>query len=229
VSAFRDPALGRPYSPRGGAEDRVRNKADELAKKHFRHVVEQLEMLLRADSYDVLIIGGHDYEVPEFLQFLPLELCDRVAGTFRVDPATAPMAEIRDSVAAIVRRYEREQEQQLVSGLLDKAMGGLAALGLDSCLWAGSVAAIKALLVREGATARGVVCDEFGWLALSGDVCPLCGKPTRRTPDVIDELVTAVIDEGGRVSHIKADTKLNEYLAAADLRFPLPPQPTESP
>ena len=109
-------------------------------------------------------------------------------------------------------------------------MGGLAALGLDSsCLWAGSVAAIKALLVRDGATAQGAVCDESGWLALSGDACPLCGKPTRHTPDVIDELVAAVIDEGGRVSHIKADTKLNEYLVAADLRFPLPPKPTESP
>ena len=109
-------------------------------------------------------------------------------------------------------------------------MGGLAALGLDSsCLWAGSVAAIKALLVRDGATAQGAVYDESGWLALSRDACPLCGKPTRHTPDVIDELVAAVIDEGGRVSHIKADTKLNEYLVAADLRFPLPPKPTESP
>jgi peptide chain release factor subunit 1 len=141
VGAFRDPALGKPYSPRGGAEDRVRNKADELAKKHFRHVAEQLEMLLRADGYDVLVIGGHDYEVPDFLQFLPLDLRNRVAGTFSVDPATAPVAEIRGSLAAIMRRYEREQEQQLVSGVLDKAaMGGLAALGLDSTRPAGASA-----------------------------------------------------------------------------------------
>jgi peptide chain release factor subunit 1 len=49
------------------------------------------------------------------------------------------------------------------------------------------------------------------------------GKPTRRSPDVIDELVAVVIDEGGSAKHVEVDTKLSEYLVAAELRFPLPP------
>jgi peptide chain release factor subunit 1 len=85
------------------------------------------------------------------------------------------------------------------------------------------VAAIKTLLVLQGAIAPGVVCDESGWLAAAGDICPVCGNPTRRTPDVIDELVAIVIDDGGSVRHVEADTKLSEYLVAAELRFPLPP------
>jgi hypothetical protein len=32
-----------------------------------------------------------------------------------------------------------------------------------------------------------------------------------------------VIDEGGSARHVEADTKLSEYLVAAELRFPLPP------
>jgi peptide chain release factor subunit 1 len=227
VSTVRDPVLRKPDYAAGLAEDRVRNKAEEMAKRHFRRVVKVLEELLRTDGYDIVIIGGHDYEMPEFLQLLPVELRDRVAGTFSIDPATAPRAEIRNSASSILERYEREQEQRLVSEVLEKAaMGQPAALGLESCLRAGYLAAINTLLVQEGATAPGVVCDESHWLAPSGDTCPLCGKPTRRTPDVIDELVVTVIDEGGSTRHIEADTKLSEYLVAADLRFPLPPAPT---
>jgi peptide chain release factor subunit 1 len=68
-----------------------------------------------------------------------------------------------------------------------------------------------------------VVCDESGWLALSGDVCQLCGKPARHAPDVIDELVQTVIDEGGSIKHVEAGTKLVDHVVAAHLRFPLPP------
>jgi hypothetical protein len=224
VSTFRDRVLRKPDYAANLAEDRVRNKEEELVKRHFRRAVKLLETLQQTDGYDIVIIGGHDYEMPEFLQILPAELRKRVAGTFSVDPATAPLAEICDSGRSILERYEREEEHRLVSGVLEKAaMGQPAALGLDSCLRAAPVAAIKTLLVQEGAIAPGVVCDESGWLALTGDTCPLCGKPTRRTPDVIDELVAAVIDEGGSARHVEADTKLSEYLVAAELRFQLPP------
>jgi peptide chain release factor subunit 1 len=223
VSAFKDRVLRKPDYAANLAEDRVRSKEEELVKRHFRRTVKLLETLQQTDGYDIVIIGGHDYEVPEFLQILPAELRNRVAGTFSVDPTTAPLADIRDSARSILERYEREEEQRLVSAVLEKAaMGQPAALGLNSCLRAAPMAAIKMLLVQEGAIAPGVICDESSWLALTGDTCPLCGNPTRRTPDVIDELVAAVIDEGGSARHVEADTKLSEYLVAAELRFQLP-------
>ena len=79
--------------------------------------------------------------------------------------------------------------------------------------------------MEEGATVPGVVCDESGWLALTGDTCPICGRQTRRTPDVIDEMVEAVIGESGLTRHVAADAGLSEYIVAAELRFPLPPPP----
>ena len=42
---------------------------------------------------------------------------------------------------------------------------------------------------------------------------------------MIDELTQAVIDSGGTVEHVIADTPLRDHLAAADLRYPLPPKP----
>jgi peptide chain release factor subunit 1 len=219
----------KPNYAAGLAEDRVRNKADELSKRHYRTVVGILDELFRTGGYDLLIVGGHDYEVPAFLEFLTYDLRNRVAGSFSIDPTTAPLAEIRANGDSILERYERDEEQRLVAEVLEKvAAGGLTTVGLEACLWAGSVAAIQTLLVPDDATAPGVVCDESGWLALAGDTCPLSGKPTRHTPDVIDELAEAVIDEGGSIKHVEADTKLTEYTVAAALRFPLPPLPSPS-
>jgi peptide chain release factor subunit 1 len=62
-------------------------------------------------------------------------------------------------------------------------------------------------------------------LTVSGVQCPICGRALRRTPDVLDELVQSVIDEGGGVEHVTADTALREHVTAATLRFPLPPHP----
>jgi peptide subunit release factor 1 (eRF1) len=209
------------------AEDRIQNRVDEQTKRHFRRVAGVIDQLLRTDGYDVLVAGGHEHELPEFLRFLPHELRGRVAGTFSADPAAAPVAEIRGSAEGIVRQYQRGQDGRLVDQVLElAATGGPAAIGPQDCLWAGSMSAIDTLLVRDGATLPGVVCDGSHWLAASGDLCPVCRSPTRHTPDVLDELAAAVIGAGGSARQIAADLMSEEYLAAAKLRF-LPPPPDQ--
>jgi peptide subunit release factor 1 (eRF1) len=222
LGRIRDPGLRKPNYAAGLAEDRVRNKAEEMAKRHYRRVAAQLTQLLSRGEYELLIVGGHDHEVPEFLQQLPHELQSRVASTFRIDPSTAVLADIRSIAGEFVQRHERDRDQQLVSDVLTKAAtGGLATLGLPGCLWAGSVGAIQTLLIQDGAAAAGVVCDQSSWLALSGEICPVCGNFTRRTPDVIDELTQLVMDAGGAIHHIAPD-QLGDHSSCAGLRFPLP-------
>jgi peptide subunit release factor 1 (eRF1) len=209
------------------AEDRIQNRVDEQSKRHFRRVAQVIDQLLRTDGYDVLVVGGHEYELGEFFRLLPHELRGRVAGTFWADPAATPVAEIRLSAQGVVQCYQREQDQRLVDQVLElAAAGGPAALGPEDCLWAGSMSAIDTLLVRDGTTLPGVLCDESRWLAASGDVCPVCGKPTRYTPDVLDELAAAVIETGGSARQIAADLMPAEYPTAAKLRFP--PLPREA-
>ena len=207
------------------AEDRIQNRVDEQSKRHFRRVAQVIDQLLRTDGYDVLVVGGHEYELGEFFRLLPHELRGRVAGTFWADPAATPVAEIRRSAQGVVQRYQREQDQRLVDQVLElAAAGGLAALGPEDCLWAGSMSAIDTLLIRDGTTLLGVLCDESHWLAASGDVCPVCGKPTRYAPDVLDELAAAVIETGGSARQIAADLMPDEDPTAAKLRFPPPPR-----
>jgi peptide subunit release factor 1 (eRF1) len=220
LTTFTD-RLGKFDNYAGGDLDRIRN---ELSRRHYRRVVQVLDELFRTEQYDLLIIGGHDFELPVFLEFLTRDLRDRLAGSFSIDLPTATAAEVRAGAQAMLQRYQSEQEQKAVSEIVDRAAaGGLAAVGVPACLWAGSVAAIQTLLVQEGGTVAGVVCEDSGWLAAAGDSCPVCGQPARHTSDVIGELIQAVIDEGGSIEHVEADTQLKEYTLAAALRFPLPP------
>jgi peptide chain release factor subunit 1 len=210
----------------GSNERRDSNRAEELEKRHFRRVAEALERLQRANRYDLLAVGGHDSELPRFLGLLSDSLRARVAGTFSVDDDAIAPAAVRAQAEAIVDRYELDWQRRAVSEVLaTEAAGGQAASGLQACLWAGSIAAIADLYVQDGATEPGVVCEESHWLALRGETCPICGRRTRKTPDVLDELVEAAIDEGAAIHQVRAETELNGKLAAGSLRFVLPPMP----
>src|ERR1700722_1167449 len=87
----------------------------------------------------------------------------------------------------------------------------------------GSAEGIVPQYQRDGPAVPGVVCDGSRWLAASGELCPVCGKHTRYTPDVLDELAAVVIGTGGSARQIAADLMSEEYLAAAELRFSPPP------
>jgi hypothetical protein len=228
VAQTRDPTLRKPnYGGWYGLREQpVRHKAQEMAKHHYRKVAQQVADLFRSHSPELLIVGGHQDEVPEFLSFLSREVQAKLAGTFELDPHTATPAVIRDQAQRIVENYEREDERRRVADVLEKvAAHGRAVAGLEPCLWAASTAAVQDLLVQEDAVVAGVVCDRSGWLGLAGETCPVCGAPTRRTGDLLDELAEAVVEEGGSVEHVQADTPLKEFTVAAAIRFPLPPQP----
>ena len=146
------------------------------------------------------------------------ELRGRVARTFCADPAATPVAEIRGHASTVLQRYQRGLDERLVGHVLE-----VAALGPEDCLRAGSMSGVDTLLVGDGAAVPGVVCDESRWLAATGEVCPVCGAPTRHSPDVLDALAAAVIETGGSARQIAADLMPDEYLVAAKLRFPPPP------
>jgi hypothetical protein len=52
------------------------------------------------------------------------------------------------------------------------------------------------------------------------DTCPLCGNPTRSTPNAIGEPAAAVVHADGSAGDTQAGTMPGEYLTAVELRFP---------
>jgi peptide chain release factor subunit 1 len=204
-------------------ERRDPHKAEEHERRHFRLLAGALDDLFGSDRNTLLILGSHENELSSFLELLGHPLRERLVGTFAVDHTAVNLGTVRERAEAILDRYELDRQRRRVAELIDAAAaGGHAVVGLDACLWAGSMAAVEDLYVQEEATAPGVVCDRSRWLASTGDRCPVCGARTRQTPDVIDELTEAVIDEGGSIHHVRAETELAEELVACALRFELP-------
>lgn len=135
VQTATDPVRKAGNTGESRPEDRIQNRVDGQAKQHFRRAANMIDQLLRSDGYDILVVGGHEYELGEFFRFLPHELRGRVAGTFSADPIATPVAEIRSSAEGVMRRYQHEQDQRLVAHVLElSAAGGLAAVGPEDCL-----------------------------------------------------------------------------------------------
>lgn len=216
-------ALRKPDFAAGDKEHGVHNKAEQLAKRHYRETAQALDRFMQEESIELIVVGGHEDTVPAFLDQLPNHLRPKVVGTFVVDPSTLTPAGARDAAQRSVDEYERREEEQLVALALEKvATRGLGAVGLAWCLLATDEQAVERLLVQADATAPGRVCDSCGWLGLEGDVCPIDGSPTRGTTDVIDEMASRVLDTNGAVEHVYADSPLRDHAVAALLRFPVP-------
>ena len=127
LTSFKD-RLGKFDNYAGGDLERIRN---EQSRRHYRRVVQALEELFRIEQYDLLIVGGHDFEIPAFLEFLTPDLRNRLAGSFSIDLPTPTTAVVRAGADAILQRYESDQEQEAVSEIVDRAAaGGLAAVGV---------------------------------------------------------------------------------------------------
>ena len=187
--------------------------------RHRRRAVD--EMMRRTDA-ELLVVGGHDETVAEFQHFLPHQLQSRIAGTFVVDPGTMSPGQVRERADEVVNAYERDEEKRLVDEVLGQVGArDLAAAGLAWCLMATNEHAVQLLLVHDDEQAPGRMCDNCGWLGLEGEECPVCGKPTRKAPDVIDEMSATVVDTGGHVEDVYVDTPLDQHVVAASLRFPV--------
>ncbi|MFJ1605911.1 hypothetical protein ACIOHS_21425 [Streptomyces sp. NPDC088253] len=229
LEAIRDRTLRGSRHVAGIDEDRVRNKADELSKRHYRRLIGELKRLFKEGGFDLLAVGGHPYQVPAFIEFLPRDLHDRLVGRFTVDRDTATAADIRDKVRVLVADRAYQEQERLAGEILEAVVTKHhATVGLDDTLWAGSLAAIRTLAVDTEAVAPGVVCDRDGLLARTGEQCPFCADALREVPDVIEELVKAVIEDGGEVRHIEMETDLRTHLTGALLRFELPPHPIDT-
>jgi peptide chain release factor subunit 1 len=90
--ALRNPSYAGWH---GLVERRVRNRPDEFFKLHFREVAAALDRLFRANRYDILAVGGHEHELPVFVDFLPRWLRERGAGRCLWDASVSTVRALR--------------------------------------------------------------------------------------------------------------------------------------
>jgi peptide chain release factor subunit 1 len=215
--------------PRSGGwralnEPQVQHRVQQLTRQHFRESAQTIETVMQESRADLLIPGGHEEVIADFLPFLPGRLEARLAGTFVIDPNTMSPGQVREKTQVVVDDYERDEERRLVAQAMRQvATRGWGAAGIEWCIPAVNEQAVQVLLIHDDVQQAGRVCDRCGWIGLSDEECPVCGASTRASADIIDELAAAVIDASGQVKHVYAATILSQHTLAALLRFPVPP------
>jgi protocatechuate 3,4-dioxygenase beta subunit len=96
----------------GYEEQAVHDKAQLLARRHFRDTADKIDDLMGRTGAELLIVGGHQETVAEFLPFLPRHVQPRVAGTFVVDPSTMSPGQVRERAEEVVEAYQRDEERR---------------------------------------------------------------------------------------------------------------------
>jgi peptide chain release factor subunit 1 len=207
---------------RGLTEYRARNRAEHIHQRHFRRTADLLRQAMCEREVELLIVGGHEHNLPRFLAELPADLRERLAGTFVIDPHTMTIARVRALADDVVARFRDDCARRQVEQAIDEhGAGGLAAAGLQTCLEAVGERAVDQLFVRVDDRACGFVCDRCGILSLTGGVCASCGGPVRPVQDVIGEAIALVLLAGGHVEQVPEGTALDGPRAVARLRFPV--------
>ena len=208
----------------GYEEGKTRNRAEEIAHRHYRDTAQRLRELDDNDSFDLLLIGGPTDHVDGLVGELDSTLRSKLAGTFTIDPGTMTPAAVRTHCEELSAAYDRKRETEVVAGLLERAGSGpLATVGVDPVLGAVNQRAVAELVVQGMSSTPGRRCSDCGWLVSgNGAMCPACGEGMRDVPDLLDAMATAVRLSGGSVQNVITETPLMTYEVGAVLRYAVP-------
>jgi peptide subunit release factor 1 (eRF1) len=88
---------------------------------------------------------------------------------------------------------------RLTAEILAESAGALTAIGLQACLAAVNASAMETLVVPYDGRVPGYECGRCGALGLAADCCPDWGTATVPVPDLIEEMVSRTLEDGGQV------------------------------
>lgn len=218
VSAgVRDRRFGGWY---GLQSYRVQQRVARLARHHYRDTAAMLEGAMADGAPEPLVIGGHDDGIHQLLASLSPAARERFAGSFAADERTLTPARVRELAEPLVARWAGQHADRLAGQVLTMPPGGLAASGLRATLAAVNARAVQILVVPDEGLVPGFECEGCGALSVDSGRCPHCGAAVAPVPDVIEEMVARVLQDGGQV--YPGHDSLSRI--AARLRFPVPGQ-----
>lgn len=198
-TAFEDYVPTR--SDQGGwSQMRYQRRSDHWAKHHVDKAAELVLKLEQHYPFDWLIIGGEP-EIDQVLQQdLHPYLKDCVIGTINVR-IDAPEAD----VIAAARKVREEKEDHLIDDLMHRVQeyagaGGRGTIGLADTIQAMNEQKVHILLVQQGYSVPGSVCNACDQLYPKViETCPACGGSAERVENVAAALIQKGMELGARV------------------------------
>jgi len=186
---------------------------------HYRDAAAMLKRDMRHGEHEPLVVGGRDGDVRDLLAGLQPIMREDYAGSFDADSGMLTPARVRDLAAPVIARWSEQRTQHLAGEILATPPGGLAAVGLPACLAAVNSCAAETLVVPADGLVPGYECGRCGALSTAADSCPDWGTAPLQVPDVIEEMVSRTLEDGGQVTVIRDASSP----VVARLHFPVTP------
>jgi hypothetical protein len=196
AEGVRSPAFGGWY---GLKSHRVHERIIQLARHHYQDTAAILGQAMPSGEREPLVVGGHKEAIPQFLAILPAGVAERFAGSFAVDPHTMTPARVRELSGTVIRDWAQRREQRLLAQLHNEPPDGLTVIGLRGCLAAVNQHAVQLLVVPVGGLIPGFACTRCGALSSTPGGCPDGPAAALGVPDLIEEMVTKTLGDGGEV------------------------------
>lgn len=139
-------------------------------------------------------------------EFIPLPCPLPERGVLGVRPHIRPLLLARqrcpvpDRASPEVAWWSEVPTRRTTATTLAMPAGGRPAVGLRACLAAVSAGPVQTLVVPSEGLVPGYECGRCGTLSLDADTCcPDWGTAALPVPDVIEEMVSRVLEDGGDV------------------------------
>jgi len=194
---------------RGGIAGRT-NFMEEKIERNLKEAADFAARFFEERHVRRVLIGGTDENVASFRSLLPKAWQSLVMGTFPMS-MTASHIDILNKAQQIGMEAESQREARLVDQVITSAAKGNAAvIGLADVFDAVNYDRIKTLVVEEGLSQPGYVCDNCGALFTApAEICSVCGKgKVERTLDAVEMTVGRVMRHGGDIEVLRSNPDL---------------------
>jgi peptide chain release factor subunit 1 len=180
----------------GWAQMRYQRHVKDHMDRHHKEVADYLTSYLTSRLQTQIILSGQESILTNFRHFLPPSVQQQVIDAIHLDIREAPVR-ILEAAQNVLQRHEREEEQESVRLLLNRAgQGGLAVVGVQETLAAVNTGRVHKLIVHRNFHQPGWYCLDCGTLA---------------TVDLGEAVVNGVLRADGDVEVIEPDTRLASY------------------
>jgi len=157
------------------------------------------EWLLGHGEREPMVIAGRENDIGDVLTGLLPAARDFVAGSFVADPRALTAAQARDLAEPRVARWAGQRASRLADEILTAPAGVRIVTGLPDCLAAVNASEVETLVVPCDGLVSGYECGRCGALSVDADSCPDWGTAPLAVPDIIEEMTTRTLEDGGQV------------------------------
>ncbi len=180
----------------------MRQPVNWLTVHPYHDAAAVLNGVTRPPGQEPLVIVGHGDGIQRLLTGLSPTARAAFAGSVTADAPTLTPAQVGDLAAPVVARWADEHARQVADEILAMPSGLPAcppAIGLQACLAAVTAGVVDTLVVPRDELIPGYECGRCGALSTEADSCQDWGTAPLPVPDLLEEMVSRTLEDGGEV------------------------------